>query len=210
LKETKKNGPDYDAAAAHEFEQNIKNDWSEYWKGHWQNYYSNKHMDNLVKSLEVKIAQITTEKEELLDENINLGEMVENLKSKLYESIQTLKALNREHNELSQNKGFFKSNFKLIQAKHANIKLREENQELKTRHKWVGLAPIAQEIIEKMIMLKNTGHGISEIARRLNISKSTVSTYLNKPENAKRLQAETAKSTQATSEGNTIRIEYVN
>jgi predicted transcriptional regulator YheO len=210
LKETKKKGPDYDAAAAHDFEQNIKNDWSEYWKGHWQNYYSNKHMDNLVKSLEVKIAQITTEKEELLDENISLGEMVESLKSKLHESIQVLKTLNKENKEMASNKGFFKSNLKLMQAKHLNVKLKEENQELKTRHKWVGRAPIANDIIEKMIHYKNSGYSVSEIARRLNISKSTVSTYLNRPENAKRLQAETVKSTQATPNGNTIRIEYVN
>jgi DNA invertase Pin-like site-specific DNA recombinase len=188
LERAKKNTFDYDVKAAEDFEKNARQDWSDYWKNHWKGYYSDGHMDNLVKSLEIKIAKLTAEANNFFDENIKLGEIIEYQKQKLNEAARALQGMEQEHRALTQNRGFVKTNLKLMQAKRTNLKLKEENQELRTRHKWVGRSPLDAAVVEKIIALRNGGGSYSEIAAKLNISKAVVSKYLAMPAHAEKLR----------------------
>jgi len=118
-----------------------------------------------INMLEIQLSIIKAEKDEFLEENIKLGEMIDMLKDQIMELQEKNKTLEIVYNNSIK----------------VNKTLKQKLDALKSEHNFPGRKPLSSETVEKIIELRNKGYTYSKIAEVLSVSKASISRYLNNP-----------------------------
>lgn len=171
--------------------------WRDYWKSHYQNEYSNDTLATKNKELEEKLLKAVNDinkllkvYKDMLDENIELGERIEDLKYKNRELNTKIINLKQDVDDVKDT-SIFNIGYKVLKQATKNKELEEKLNELQSKPNMLeSVANKDPDVFNKIAKLYLAGCKQKDIAEQLNISTATVSRYLNKQETKRELQAE--------------------